>query len=227
MLGRPQRTQTYIMVFFVALLMCGEIHAKPNGCGSGWSTYLVPDKIALLQCTMKTACDAHDNCYSICEGRTDGICQYQKCRAGGELAGQDACLIQPALIQSAGAAMTRRAQCDVKLAETIIELNPSRWPCRAVAIIYREAVKLWGDGAFAGYGSDDTPAAWKQSQGDYEAAIAAFLANSSEADFQKFVPAYEQGTHKVNFCGRLEYVDGQGLRNVDSKEYDQCAFHLK
>jgi hypothetical protein len=222
-----QKIQTQILVFVAALLICGEGQAQPNGCGSGWSTYVVPDKIALLQCTMKSACDAHDDCYSVCKGRTDGICLYQKCRAGGELAGQDACLIQPALIQSAGAAMTRRAQCDVKLAEAIIDANPNRWPCRAIAIIYREAVKLWGDGAFAGYGSDQTPAAWKQSQADYEAAIAAFLAKASEADFRKFVESYEQGTDKLNFCGRLQYVDGQGLRNVDPREYKQCAFHLK
>ena len=227
MLGYIHRFHIYIIVFFAALFICGDGHAQPNGCGSGWSTYLVPDKIALLQCTMKSACDAHDTCYSVCEGRTDGICQYQKCRKGGELAGQDACLIQPALIQSAGAAMTRRAQCDVKLADAILEANPSRWPCRAIAIIYREAVKLWGDGAFAGYGSMETPAAWKQSQGDYEAAIAAFLANASEADFKKFVQSYEQGTDKLNFCGRLQYVDGEGIKNVDTGEFKQCAFHLK
>lgn len=227
MLGDIQKIRTYILVFIVALSVSGNGHAQPNGCGSGWSTYLVPDKIALLQCTMKSSCDAHDNCYSVCEGRTDGICQYRKCRVGGELAGQDACLIQPALLQSAGAAMTRRAQCDVKMAEGIIEANPNRWPCRAVAIIYREAVKLWGDGAFAGYGSNETPAAWKQTQGEYEAAIAAFLAKANEADFKKFVQSYEQGKDKLNFCGRLQYVDGEGIKNVDPGEYDQCAFHLK
>jgi hypothetical protein len=63
--------------------------SKPNGCGSSWTIYLVPDSIPVAECTFRPACDQHDNCYGKCEGRAKDIrapqCAYLRCRSGGDL----------------------------------------------------------------------------------------------------------------------------------------------
>lgn len=216
-----------VMLLLVLLGICTPVGAQPNGCGSGWNTNLVPDKIYLLQCTMKNACDAHDTCYGVCENRTDGECVYRRCRAGGDMEGAPACRVDLKFLKSESDAASRRSVCDAKFSVAIVESNPERWACKAVAIIYREAVKRWGDSSFSGYGSWDQPAAWSQSQLDYEQAIANFIASSSEESFMRFVKSFESGTPEVNFCGRLQYVNGAGLKNIDSTEKNICSPALK
>ena len=39
----------------------------PNGCGTGWNTWLVPDSLPVLSCAFESACNAHDVCYGKCE----------------------------------------------------------------------------------------------------------------------------------------------------------------
>jgi hypothetical protein len=197
--------------------------AQPNGCGSGWSTKVVPDKIRLLNCSMKTSCDTHDTCYSKCEGRVDGICEYQKCRPSGALYGAPVCKTDAKLLKLGFDAQTRRAACDTAIAIDITSANPNNWACRAVAIIYSRAVKTWGDSAFSGYGSPNEPLAWAQTQEDYDKAIADFIQFSNEQDFKDFVIAAESGKPQVNFCGRLKYSKDSGLTNVSAQDKKACT----
>ena len=46
----------------------------PNGCGTGWNRYFVPDSIPLFQCQFKSCCDNHDVCYGKCESSVAGVC---------------------------------------------------------------------------------------------------------------------------------------------------------
>lgn len=219
--------QRLALLLTLCVMTVLPVKAEPNGCGSGWNTALVPDKIGLLGCTMKNACDAHDTCYGLCEKRTDGECAYRRCRVGGDLAGKPACRVDAALLKSEGDAMTRRSVCDSKFAAAIMESNPERWACKAVAIIYREAVKKWGNPNFSGYGGWSEPAAWKQSQQDYEKAIALFVEKSTDTEFRQFVKSFDTDKPDVNFCARLRYSSTSGLENVDPKENKPCSPILK
>lgn len=209
-----------------ALGQPASLPSSPNGCGSGWNTSLVPDQIRVLNCTMTSSCNSHDACYGVCEGRTDGICAYQQCRTKGQQALPNACYSDPALIQSGFDAVKRRATCDARMADDIAAANGGRWACKAIAIIYREAVKLWGDGAWNGYGNGTGPAAWAQSQADYDAAIARFLAVSSDKDFEQFVKGQERATPAINFCGRLQFTPATGLTNVNAADKNDCKIAL-
>lgn len=220
------RQSRRIALFLMLCTMAFAASAQPNGCGSGWNTALVPDKIRILQCTMQTACDAHDTCYGQCEKRTDGECAYRRCRADGDLAGKPECRINPLFIKSESDAMVRRAACDVKLASAIIESNPGRWACKAVAIIYREAVRRWGNPSFSGFAKWDKPAAWRQTQAEYETAIASFIEKSTDEDFKTFVQSFESEKPQVDFCGRLQYSD-EGLTNIVPEEIKPCSPLLK
>ena len=75
------------------------LKSQPNGCGSGWSVYLVLDSIPLAHCTFRAACDGHDDCYGKCEGRVQDRrapqCEYLRCRQGGDLFKQPACQSDP------------------------------------------------------------------------------------------------------------------------------------
>lgn len=209
--------------FFV--LSTEVLAAEANGCGSGWSTHVVPDKIRLLNCSMKGSCDTHDKCYSECEGRVDDICEYQKCRPKGKLYGSISCATDNHLIVLGRAAQVRRAICDDKLAFDIATSNPASWGCQAVAIIYRKAVKLWGDDAFNGYSASDQPLAWAQTQEEYDKAIADFIEFSDENDFRKFVESAQSTKPNVNFCGRLMYSKELGLTNVSNEDKKPCSGH--
>ena len=121
----------------------------------------------------------------------------------------------------------RRSKCDINLAAAIINDNPERWACKAVAIIYREAVKRWGNPNYSGYGKWEQPAAWRQQQQDYDKAIALFLEQASDADFRQFVKSFDSEKPGVNFCARLRFSTGSGLENVDKNESASCSPMLK
>jgi hypothetical protein len=214
-----------LRVLTIAYLLSASMvcHAsEPNGCGSGWSTKVVPDKIRLLNCSMQSSCNAHDECYSVCEGKTDGMCAYQKCRPKGALYGDPSCSTDVNLLKLAGDAQARRASCDVNISLDIAGSNSGRWACQAVAYIYGKAVKAWGDTAFNGYSNADAPAAWAQTQAEYDQALADFIEFSTEEDFKKFVEQAQGRTPQVNLCGRLKFTKERGLRNVSNADNKPC-----
>jgi hypothetical protein len=184
--------------------------SSPNGCGAGWSTYLVLDSIPLLQCTFKAACDAHDNCYGKCSGRmtdpTAPECEYLRCRAGGDLFSSGQCKTSIKLTKLAVEAQKRRKTCDVGLGNDIVANNVGRPVCQAFGYVYEKAVRNFGDPNFQGI--DSAPSTIKQSKEEYEAAIREFFRKGTTAEFEKF------NASPPSLDSSLKYVEGQGLTNV-------------
>jgi len=67
------------------------------------------------------------------------------------------------------------------------------------------------------------PAAWGQTQEEYEKAIALFIEKGSEDEFRQLVESFEAGKGSINFCAKLRYVPGQGLKNIDPREDKACS----
>lgn len=124
-----------------------------NGCGSGWSVHLVPDRFPIADCEFLTSCNRHDVCYGRCSGlATDERaphCEYLRCKAGGDLFGNAACQTDrfELLRQQAD---RRRLVCDSQFYVDISTLNGGKPICRAFAAIYSRAVKWFGEGPFEG-----------------------------------------------------------------------------
>jgi hypothetical protein len=182
----------------------------PNGCGSGWNRYLVPDSIPVVQCKFKDACNTHDICYSTCEGRLDKECEYRRCRRGGPK-----CDTDERYLSLAVEAAQRRNKCDNNFYADIVKLNKDRLSCRAFAVIYRDAVKLWGDGNFIGIESVPT---LTQSQQDYEKAIRDFFANGTDEQFKKIVDADNAKKKAVDMKRNIRFTQKGGLENVDNSK---------
>jgi hypothetical protein len=193
-------------------------HSQGNGCGTGWNSYLVPDRIPILNCDFGSSCNKHDACYSACLDRTDGDCEYRRCRKGGDLDGSSRCLSDVELLTLGGKAQARRATCDADFFTAMRTANRGKFACEALAYIYRDAVKWWGDSAFAGFGFINPPTAWEQSQDEYNKAIGDFFGKANVDDFRRFVEAADAGKPTVNLCGRLTYSPVTGLTNVSAKD---------
>lgn len=100
---------------------------QTNGCGSGITEFLVPNKIA--NCKLKEACDRHDLCYG-------------RCLEGGKLFGSEACNASEQEKES------RKQKCDVSLYDDIVQANQGS--CRGWASFYKFFVVHAGGGFFNG-----------------------------------------------------------------------------
>lgn len=202
-----------ILLLAFASIAVAQEHDKtgPNGCGTGWNRYLVPNSIPLLRCKFEEACNAHDTCYAKCEGRLDNECEYRRCRKGGDLHGKIVCETDERLISLGVNAYQRRKTCDKNLYSNIKTLNSDRMSCRAFAVIYRDAVKLFGDSAFIGI--DEAPNLTQQ-QEDYEKAIRDFFANGTEAQFKRIVEEDEAGRKAVDMKRNIRFLPDRGLVNT-------------
>ncbi|MFM9846054.1 MAG: hypothetical protein ACKVP3_02710 [Hyphomicrobiaceae bacterium] len=184
--------------------------AAPNGCGSGWNTYLVPDSIPLLRCTFRKACDDHDGCYGKCLGRVRDPqapeCEYLRCNKDGDLHGTRECDRSVKFAQLAKSAMDRRKTCDVNIGRAIREANTGRPVCQAFAYTYEKAVKDLGESYFAGL--DPAAQAVGQPQHEYEQAIREFFELGSPAEFEAF------NKNPPSFIAPLKFVRGRGLVNI-------------
>ncbi|RYY85712.1 MAG: hypothetical protein EOO15_16345 [Chitinophagaceae bacterium] len=220
-------THALVALVLVLLALHGNkaFATEPNGCGSGWSLRFVPDNVRFLSCKFKSSCDNHDRCYDKCGDSLTGVCEYRRCRPDGDLYQTVECATSEQLKALTFAATKRREVCDSKLHDEIVASNPG-WACRAIAIVYREAVKEWGDGNFSGYGTRAMPAAWKQSQKDYEEAIQRFFQSASEAELEQFVQSFDNGHPSVNFCGRIQFKDRK-LQNLNATDRKACGAEVK
>jgi hypothetical protein len=188
------------------------LKSAPNGCGAGWSIYLVPDSIPVAQCRFKAACDAHDNCYGKCEGRARDPkapeCEYLRCRKGGDLDGASVCETSAKFSRLAGAAIDRRRKCDVSLGQQIREDNKEKWVCAAFAYVYEHAVKTFGDAYFQGL--DAVAGNIKQPKEEYDAAIREFFRQGTPAEFGAFLD------NPPDLTKDIRYVKGKGLVNASA-----------
>lgn len=220
--GLKARFASSIFLLYLLIFSSATSAAEPNGCGSGWNTFLVPDRILLLNCEIKASCNKHDLCYAICDQSMEDKCEYRRCRRGGDLYETDVCKEDDKFIKLEKSAQARRSSCDAQFGDDIRSNNSNSWGCKAVGVLYRFAVKEWGDGSFAGFGTEAQPAAWKQPQSEYNKALIDFLSKASEDELKKFVKDSESTTPKVNLCGRLRYTREEGLSNLTVEDSNAC-----
>ncbi len=184
------------------------LKSQPNGCGSGWSVYLVPDSIPLAHCTFRAACDGHDDCYGKCEGRVQDRrapqCEYLRCREGGDLFERPLCQSDPKFAKLDREAQKRRSKCDVEIGAKIREINAGKPVCQAFAYVYENAVKRFGNPFFKGLRISSL----LQSKDDYDRAIREFFRHGTAAEFDAF------NAQPPSFDRDLVYVEGKGLINT-------------
>jgi len=186
------------------------LESKPNGCGSGWSVYLVPDSIPLANCTFRAACDEHDGCYGKCEGRVKDRSapqyEYLRCRTGGDLSTSAKCKTDAKLIKLDREAQKRRSLCDSEIGAKIRKINLGKPVCQAFAYVYEKAVREFGDPHFQGIrATASTP---DQSEDEYEEAIREFFRHGSAQEFEAF------NARPPSLQAPLKYVPGKGLVNI-------------
>ena len=184
------------------------LKSQPNGCGSGWSVYLVPDSIPLAHCTFRAACDGHDDCYGKCEGRVQDRrapqCEYLRCREGGDLYKQPRCQSDPKFAKLDREAQKRRSACDKEIGAKIRKINAGKPVCQAFAYVYENAVKRFGDPFFKGIRISSL----LQSKEEYDDAIREFFRRGMPDEFEAF------NAHPPSFDRDLTYEPGKGLINV-------------
>lgn len=184
---------------------------KTNGCGSGWNTWLVPDSIPVLECKFNEACNKHDLCYGKCEkypqDHIQPECEYLRCKKGGDLYQSNKCDTDVHLTKLITDAKTRKSKCDDSLYNDINNNNPGKAVCRSVAIVYKLAVKNWGEGSF--HGITATGETINQPKSEYDGAIKDFFKYGTKEQFEAFVQAYDKGN--VNLEKPLQFDKTLGL----------------
>jgi hypothetical protein len=196
-----------------ALAQSDLLAPETNGCGSGWSTFLVPNSVRLLQCEFKTSCDAHDICYGQCEAHGmyagDPKCEYLRCKAGGDLFKAQIC-DDVKFTALATAAQQRRKKCDDRLFEDIREANNRHPICEAFAIVYRKAVNYLGNPSFRGIDAFGN----RQPDADYRTQIERFFERGTDQQFENLIEDARGASSSVNFGAPLMYSPSKGLTNV-------------
>lgn len=193
--------------------------AQGNGCGTGWSAYLVPDSISLAGCTFVNACNTHDVCYGRCEKpvieELDQICLYRKCRSKGALFGKEACEQEPYLASEL-AARERKTSCDRVFYTDLRQLNQGKPICEAFSALYFKAVAAFGQSAFIGV----APPGAKEGELPFtpgsRKAIKDFFDQADEAQLRQLIEQLDRPSPArppLDPSRPLMYVPGQGLRN--------------
>jgi hypothetical protein len=165
-----QNLKSFIFaIFFWLTIASPGIRAQssaPNGCGSGWNTYLVPDSIPIMNCKFENSCNKHDACYGKCIAGTpdasNPACRYLQCRSGGSLAGQSICSSKQ-FKQLAIDASKRRLACDLSFYTDLLKDNPKNLACQTFSALYREMVMVFGSDSFLGAGADSELALYQWS----------------------------------------------------------------
>ena len=203
-----------IIVFFLALIAFssgGLLHAQtaqPNGCGSNFSQYIVPDR--LLGCEMKASCDAHDVCYGRCisaeQIANDQVCFYRTCETRGANAGKSVCS-RMELQKMKQARDDRRLGCDEKFFDHIKENNSSKAVCRVIGKVYRKGVKVLGNSSFFG----TTVAVERlsdQERAAYKTALNEFFLNANESEIIALELELERGGNGLDLSKPIRYDKG-------------------
>lgn len=129
----------------------GQSATRPNGCGSGWERFIVPDRIKLIGCDFRASCDQHDLCYGACgtyeSGKSPPQCEYLRCKEGGDLYGKEEC--DSIKFRRLGiTAEQRRVKCDADFMINIVANNPGNARCELFSAVYPFAVRVLGSKAF-------------------------------------------------------------------------------
>lgn len=207
---------TYVFFCVLCLAFSLDASSQTNGCGSGWNTYLVPDRLPLSSCEFKSACDVHDICYGKCEGLKPSDrppqCEYLRCRKGGDLVGSDTC-INVKYVRLEKAANERKGQCDAKFYNNLVSTNPNRPVCRVFAAIYGKAVELLAGGAFIGIGAT-LSGGLSEAQVDRSlAAINELLTSLSPDQLAAYEKALSEGKVAIDWSKELAFSKQRLLYN--------------
>lgn len=140
-------------LFFILLIIAPISNADPNGCGTGWNTYLVPDKLRITGCDFKESCNEHDVCYSKCDqiegNEQSSECVYKKCLPTGSLSGSVICE-SVEFRKHKIASNNRRAKCDADFMVNIVNYNPGNSKCTFYSALYPFFVRIFGNKSFLG-----------------------------------------------------------------------------
>ena len=186
-----------------------------NGCGSGWNSYLVPDRIKPLACEFKSSCDRHVTCYGSCVNASlsdKPQCEYLRCEKGGDLFGQNEC-DGTRFNALKTAATARRAICDNNFYDDLVKFNPNRPQCRIFAWLYPFAVKVFGASAFIGIDGTTVAAFTEAEKQAYADAINTMLSQWSPEQLTRFEEGLKAGTIKVDLTKKLAFDPARGLFN--------------
>ncbi|NCT98316.1 MAG: hypothetical protein GXD23_13180 [Comamonadaceae bacterium] len=112
----------------------------------------------------------------------------------------------------ASEARQRRNTCDANFYSDLLKLNADRFVCHAFAIVYRDAVKIWGDGPFMGV--DSAPNLTQQRE-DYEKAIRDFFVRGTETQFRQIVEEDKKGQKAVDMKRNIRFMPDKGLVNTN------------
>ncbi len=192
--------------------------APPNGCGTGWNAYLVPDSIRLASCSFRAACDTHDACYDKCRtpqsaDASSQVCAYLHCRRDGKFYGQDICRSEY-FEKSKWDADQRRTKCDGAFYSNLLDINRGRAICEAFSLFYLKAVEKFGSGAF--FGAAPVSAA-REDEVPFNAtsrkAIEDFFNSATEQQYMQLIEDLRRPTPAVDPSKPLMYDPARGLRN--------------
>jgi len=191
---------------------------QPNGCGTGWNAYLVPNSIKLAGCVFKPACDAHDRCYDKCRApeavsASPQMCAYLDCRRDGKYYGQGVCKSEY-YEKSKWDAAVRRTSCDTGFYTNLLNINQGTLICEAFSWFYLKAVQKFGEGAF--FGAAPVSAAREDEipfTGTSRKAVEEFFNSGTEQQFKQLIEDLKSTRPVVDPSQPLIYDPSSGLKN--------------
>ncbi|WP_139352063.1 hypothetical protein [Polaromonas sp. A23] len=216
-------TRVLLVVGFM-LYVCASAQAQQpaplsvpmtNGCGSGWNSYLVPDRIKPLACEFKASCDRHDICYGVCVNAVlsdKPQCEYLRCEKGGDLYRQNECdgtKFNALRI----AAKARREICDGGFLTDLVNFNKNRPQCRVFAWLYPSVVRVLGASAFIGIDGSVAANFSEAEKQAYADAINAMLSQWSDERLVRFEEQLKTGAIRVDFTKKIAFDPARGLFN--------------
>jgi hypothetical protein len=190
--------------------------SEPNGCGTGWNRYVIPDKIKFIGCDFKKSCDEHDVCYGACTAYDPKTslpqCEYLRCQPGGDIYGKKDC--DGIKFRRLGiVANERRVECDGKFMVNIVKNNPGNSRCTLFSAIYPSAVRILGSSAFVGI---DTRQGWTEDQKNaYATAINRMFSEWNDVRVAKYAAELKAGRLTVDFNKQIKFDEELGIVNVE------------
>lgn len=190
--------------------------AIPNGCGSGWNAYLVPDEIKILGCTFKSSCDSHDICYSKCiepvPVTSKNLCEYKRCLPKGDLSGTATCetfAFSTLKIES----LTRKGICDQKFGIDLAFNNKNKPACNLFLSLYPYAVSILGKSSFLGGDDLGVVAVSDVEKKEFALAINSLYSSWSESQIVKFDSDIRSGLILIDLSKPIRFDNKKGLFN--------------
>jgi hypothetical protein len=204
-------------ILLLSLGACYSVRAQgTNGCGTGWNRYLVPDRIKIVGCDFKKACDNHDICYGQCSrfsvGGSPAQCEYLRCERGADLFGKQEC-DSVAFRENRIAAQERRSICDAAFMVDITRTNPGNQRCDLFSGFYPFVVRVLGVKHFLGMDAVDHVAMSETDRAQYAEALNMLFNTWPEDKLFDLATQVRQGRAKVDLTRPIEFDAQLGLRN--------------